>query len=70
MAAAAQKLALEILRDECVALEERYEGYRVDAITRLGAILQIEQRNPTAIVKEVTLELEDFGNALATKTTT
>lgn len=68
MAKAAQQLALQILKEECLSLEERYEGYRLDAVRRLGAILQLECERPTAIVNQVTEQLENFGNTLGLKT--
>jgi len=68
MAKAAQQLALNILKEECLGLEERYEGYRLDAVHRLGAILQLERERPAAIVNRVTEQLEDFGNSLGLKT--
>lgn len=67
MAKAAQQLALQILKEECQGLEERYPGYRLDAVHRLGAILQLERQRPSAIVKEITEQLEDFGRTLGMK---
>ena len=68
MAKAAQQLALQILKEECLSLEERYEGYRLDAVRRLSAILQLERERPAAIVNQVTEELDNFGNTLDLKT--
>lgn len=67
MGKAAQQLALQLLKEECLGLEERYEGYRMDAVRRLGTILQLERERPSAIVNKVTEQLEDFGNALGLK---
>ena len=67
MAKAAQQLALQILKEECLDLEERYDGYRLDAVRRLGAILQIERERPSAIVKQITEQLDDFGTRLGLK---
>jgi hypothetical protein len=66
---AAQQLALRILKAQCQALEERYPGYRVDVVRRLGAILQIERQGPTGAVKDkIAAELQDFGDTLGRKT--
>ena len=67
MAKAPQQLALKILKEECLDLDERYDGYRLDAVRRLGAILQIEREKPSAIVKQITDQLDDFGNTLGLK---
>jgi hypothetical protein len=66
---AAQQLALEILKRQCQALEERYPGYRVDVVRRLGAILQLERQGPGSTAKDkVATELQDFGEMLGRKT--
>lgn len=67
MAKAAQQLVLQILKEECQALEERYPGYRLHAVSRLGAILQLEGQKSSAIVRAVTEQLEDFGRTLGVK---
>jgi len=67
MAKSAQKLALRILKEECHGLEERYEGYRLEAVRKLSAILQIERERPSAIVKHISDQLEDLGNTLGLK---
>lgn len=68
MASAAQQLALQILKSQCQAIEERYPGYRVDVVKRLGAILQLERQGSGTIVRDVGVELEDFGDTLGRKT--
>lgn len=66
---AAQKLTLKVLKAQCLALEERYPGYRVDVVMRLGAILKKVQKTATNLRDEVAKELQDFGDALDRKTT-
>jgi hypothetical protein len=62
---AAQQLALKLLKEQCQALEERYPGYQVDVVRRIGAILQLERQVPSGIVRDrVAAELQDFGDAL------
>ena len=67
MAKAAQQLVLQILKEECQALKERYPGYRLHAVSQLGAILQLEGQRSSAIVRKITEQLEAFGRALGTK---
>ena len=68
MAKAAQQISLQLLKEECHCLEERYDGYRLDTVRRLGAILQLERERPTAIARQVKELLEDFGKTLGAKT--
>lgn len=66
---AAQQLTLKILKAQCQAQEERYPGYRVDLVTRLGAILQqVRQPGATNVRDKVATELQDFGDTLGRKT--
>lgn len=67
---AAQQLTLKVLKAQCLALEERYPGYRVDVVMRLGAILKMAQKTATTNLRdEVAKELHDFGDTLGRKTT-
>lgn len=66
---AAQQLTLKVLKAQCQALEERYPGYRVDVVRRLGAILQmVRQTAATNVRDKVAAELQDFGDTLGRKT--
>jgi hypothetical protein len=66
---AAQQLALRVLKEQCQMLEERYPGYRVDVVRRIGAILHLERQAQSGAVRErVAAELQDFGDALGRKT--
>jgi hypothetical protein len=68
---AAQQLTLKVLRSQCQALEERYPGYRVDVVTRLGVILQLLRQPAGVNVRDkVAAELQDFGDLLGRKTAT
>ena len=65
----AQQLALKILKAQCQSIEERYPGYRVDVVKRLGAILQMERQGSSGGVREkIAAELQDFGATLGRKT--
>lgn len=66
---AAQKLALKVLKAQCQAIEERYPGYRVDVVTRLGEVLKLVRRTAATNVREaVATLLQDFGDTLDRKT--
>jgi hypothetical protein len=66
----AQQLTLKVLKAQCLALEERYPGYRADVATRLRAILQMVRQTATTNVRDkVAAELQDFGDTLGRKTT-
>lgn len=66
---AAQQLALKILKAQCQAITERYPGYRVELVTRIGAILQHERQGTSAAVKDkIAAEMQDFGDVLGRKT--
>jgi hypothetical protein len=64
MAKAAQQLVLQILKEECMALDERYPGYRVEAVQRLGTILGHERQKRQSLQKDITDELQHFGDHL------
>lgn len=67
--AAAQQLTLKVLKTQCQALDERYPGYRVDVVKRLGTILQMVRQTALTNVKDkVATELQDFGDTLGRMT--
>lgn len=67
---AAQQLTLKVLKAQCQALEDRYPGYRVDVVKRLGVVLQlVRQTAATNVRDKVAAELQDFGDTLGRKTT-
>ena len=68
---AAQQLTLRVLKTQCQAMEERYPGYRVDVLRRLGAILQLVRQTATQNPRDkIAAELSDFGDVLGRKTAT
>lgn len=69
--AVAQKLILKVLKKQFQAQEERYPGYREEAVTRFRVILQIVRHSTGAQARDkVTEELQDFGDALGRKSAT
>ena len=64
----AQQITLKVLKSQCQAMEERYPGYRVDVLRRLGAILQLVRQTATPNVREkIATELSDLGDTLSRK---
>ena len=66
----AQQQAVELLKQECESLEERYPGYRVDAAKCLMDVLRHERdarlghASPTV---QVTRVVSAFGDRLSLK---
>ena len=66
---AAQQLTLKVLKAQCQAQEDRYDGYRVDLANRLRAIIQMVRAPGSSHVRDkVATELQDFGDTLGRKT--
>ena len=67
MQTTSKTLALNVLKKKCEQLDQRYPGYRTDAVRRLGAILQLEKEAAPAIINRISDELTSFGKELETK---
>jgi hypothetical protein len=66
----AHRQAMKILRQNAIELlDERYEGYRVDAVRRLRAILDLQAQAESDKKRqaEVIAELDAFANVVALK---
>ena len=65
--ASARKLAVEVLKQECLQCEERYDGYQVDLARRLMAILRKENEDSSSIVIDTKSEIDDLGDKLTNR---
>jgi hypothetical protein len=66
--AVAQQLILKVLKSQFQAQEERYPGYREEAVTRFRVIMQIVRHSTgTQVRDKVYVELQDFGDTLGRK---